>query len=108
MSFTLKYISDFRDFIELLKVRHEDIFIILFYDSFQGKCKQWIENFHVRSIKSFAEFWLIFVETWMERTELVENSPSIQGFKQWNDDHTNEEVDEIFSLSLSSYLKSLE
>ena len=36
------------------------------------------------------------------------DSPSIQGFKQWNDDHINEEVDEIFSLSLSSYLKSFE
>ena len=44
----------------------------------------------------------------MEITKLVVESPSIQGFKQWNDDHTNEEVDENFSLSLSSYLKSFE
>ena len=35
-------------------------------------------------------------------------SPSIQGFKQWNYDHINEEVDANFSLSLSSYLKSFE
>ena len=32
LSLTLKYISDFRDFTELLRVRHEVIFIILFYD----------------------------------------------------------------------------
>ena len=38
-SLTLTYISDFCDFTELLRVRHDDIFIILFYDSFQGKCK---------------------------------------------------------------------
>ena len=50
LSLTLKYISNFRDFTNLLRVRHEDIFIILFCDSFQGKCKQWIESFPVRSI----------------------------------------------------------
>ena len=32
LSLTLKYISDFHDFTKLLRVRHEDIFIILFYD----------------------------------------------------------------------------
>ena len=32
LSFTLKHISNFHDFIELLRVRHEDIFIIFFYD----------------------------------------------------------------------------
>ena len=47
----------------------------------------------------------MFLEEWIDRTEMVADSPSIQGFKQWNDDHTNEEVDENFSLSLSSYLK---
>ena len=36
------------------------------------------------------------------------DSPSIQCFKQWNDDHTNEDVDEKISLSFSSYLKSFE
>ena len=108
LSLTLKYISDFHDFTECLKVIHEDIFIILFYDSFQGKCKQWIESFPIRSVKSFADFWLIFLETWMERIDLVPDYPSIQGFKQWNDNHTNEDVDENFSLSLSSYLKSFE
>ena len=81
LSLTLKHISYFRDFNELLRVRHEDIFIIFFYDSFQGKCKQWIESFPVRSIKLFAYFWLIFLETWMERTELVVDYPSIQGLK---------------------------
>ena len=108
LSFTLKYISDFCDFTKILRGRHEDIFIVLFYVSFQGKCKQWIESFPVKSIKSFADFWLMFLEEWIERTELVANSPSIQGFKQWNDDHINEEIDEKFSLFLSSYLKSFE
>ena len=108
LSFTLKHMSNFSDITELLRVRHEDILIILFYDSFQGKCKQWIESFPIRCIKSFAEFWIIFVETWMKRIELVADSLSIQGFKQWNDDHTNEEVDEKLSLAWSSYLNSFE
>ena len=44
----------------------------------------------------------------MEKINLVVDSHSIQGFKQWNDDRTNEEVDENFSLALFSYLKSFE
>ena len=48
----------------------------------------------------------MFLEEWIDRSELVANSPSVQGFKQWNDDHINEEIDEKFLLSLSSYLKS--
>ena len=60
LSLNLKYISDFRDFTEFLRVKHEDIFIILFYDSFQGKCRQWFESLHVRSIKSFIDFWIYF------------------------------------------------
>ena len=108
LSLTLKHISDFCDFTELLRVKHEDVWIMLFYDSFQGKCKQWIESFPAKSIKSFEDFWFMFLEEWIDRSDLVANSPSIQGFKQWNDDHINEEIDENFSLSLSSYLKSFE
>lgn len=108
LSLTLKHISNFCDFTKLLGVKHEDVCIMLFYDSFQGKCKQWIESFPVKSIKSFAEFWLMFLEEWIDRIDLVSNSPSIQGFKQWNDDHINEEIDGNFSLSLSSYLKYFE
>ena len=67
-----------------------------------------LKAFIVRSIKSFAEFWLVFLETWMERIELVADSPSIQGLKNWNDDHTVEEMDENFSSTLSSYLNSFE
>ena len=81
---------------------------MLFYDSFQGKCKQWIESFPVRSIKSFANFWLIFLEEWIEKTDLVANFPSIQRVKEWNYDLINEEVDENVFVSLSSYLKSFE
>ena len=39
LSLTLKHISDFCDFTEFLRVKHEDVCIMLFYDSFQGKCK---------------------------------------------------------------------
>ena len=63
LSLTLKHISNFHDFIELLRDIHEDVFIRLFYDLFQGKFRQWIESFPVISIKSFADFWLIFLET---------------------------------------------
>ena len=108
LSLTLKHISDFCDFTELLRVKHEDVCIMLFYDSFQGKCKQWIESFPTKSIKSFEDFWLIFLEEVMDRSDAVANSPSIQGFKQWNDHHINEEIVENFSLSLSSYLKSFD
>ena len=44
----------------------------------------------------------------MEKTDLVADSLSIQGFKQWNDDHNNEEVDEILSSAFSSYINSFE
>ena len=42
LSLAVKHISNFREFIELLSVKHEDVFIILFYDSLQGKCKTWV------------------------------------------------------------------
>lgn len=50
----------------------------------------------------------MFLEEWIDRTELVVDSPSIQVFKKWYDDHINEEVDDNSSLSLSYYLKSFE
>ena len=81
---------------------------MLFYDSLQGKCKQWIESFPIKSVKSFQDLWLMFLEEWIDRSEVVANSPSVEGFKQWNDDHINEEIGENFSLSLSSYLKSFD
>ena len=108
MSLTLKHILDFCDFTELLRIKHEDVCIMLFYDSFQGKCKQWIESFPAKSIKSFEDFWLMFVDEWIDRSEELANCPSVQGFKQWNDDHINEEIGQNFSLSLSSYLKSFD
>ena len=42
LSLAVKHISNFRDFTELLRVKHEDVFIRLFYDSLQGKCKSWL------------------------------------------------------------------
>ena len=41
LSLTLNHISDFCEFLELLRVKHEDVCIRLFYDSLQGKCKPW-------------------------------------------------------------------
>ena len=61
----------------------------------------------IRSIKSFADFWHIFLETWMEKEEEFKiEVPSFQGFREWEDMCTNDEVDENFASSLSSYLKS--
>ena len=42
-----------------------------------------------------------WMEEWIDRSEVVANSPSVEGFKLWNDDHINEEIGENFSLSLS-------
>ena len=39
LSLTWKHILDFCHFAELLRVKHEDVCIMLFYDSLQGKCK---------------------------------------------------------------------
>ena len=108
LSLTWKHILDFCHFAELLRVKHEDVCIMLFYDSFQGKCKQWIESFPAKSIKSFEDFWCMFVDEWIDRSEVLASSLSIQGFKQWNNDHSNGDTNENFSLSLSSYLKSFE
>jgi hypothetical protein len=106
LSLTLKHISNFCDFTELLRVKHEDVFLRLFYDSFQGKCKGWAEGFPARSIRTITTFWVVFLETWMEKEELVADSLSIQGFKEWNDTYTDEEVEENFPAFFSSYSKS--
>ncbi len=67
LSLTLKHIVNFRDFIDLLKVKCEDVYMRLFYDSFQGKCENWIECLFAKSIISITSFWVIFLETWMEK-----------------------------------------
>jgi len=108
LSLTLKHITDFCEFSELLRVKHEDVCIMLFYDSLQGKCKQWIESFLAKTIKAFQDLWLMSLEEWIDRSEVVADSPSVEGFKQWNNDHRKEETNEYFSLSLSSYLKSFD
>jgi hypothetical protein len=71
LSLNLKHISNLCDFIELLRVRHEDVFLRLFYDSFQGKCRSWVEGLPAKSIGSFSIFWVIFLETWMDKTEFA-------------------------------------
>ena len=106
MSLAVKYISNFRQFTELLRVKHEDVFIRLFYDSLQGKCKSWVEYLSVGSIRSLTDFWIVFLKTWMEKIEFRAESLSIQNFREWNDMYTDEEIDENFSSLLSSYLMS--
>ena len=68
LSLTVKHISDFRDFTELLRVKHEDVFLRLFHDSFQGKCRSWVDSLPAKSVRSFKYFWCIFLETWIEKT----------------------------------------
>jgi len=100
------HITNFRDFAELLRVKHEDVFIRLFYDSLQGKCKSWVENLPVGSIRSLPSFWLIFLKRWMGNTKSRADSLSIKDFKEWSDMYTDEEQEERFSSILSYYLKS--
>ena len=106
VSLVVKHISNFHEFTELLRVKHQDVFIRLFYDSLQGKCKSWVEDLSVGSIRSLTDFWIVFLKTWMENTEFREDSLSIKNFEEWNDMSTHEEIDEIFSSLLFSYLKS--
>lgn len=103
---TLKNVANIKIFVELLRVKQEYVFITLFYDSFEGKCRQWIENLSIRYIKSFVDLWHIFLETWMEKEEFEIEVAFIQGFREWEDLYIDDEVDEKFSSPLSSYLKS--
>jgi len=102
----LKHISYFHDFTELLRVKHEDVFLRLFHDSFQGKCRIWDDGLAAKSIRSFLVFWVIFLETWMEKTEFATYYVCIPDFKEWKAMYTDDEVKEIFSSLLYSYLKS--
>jgi len=107
LTLPLEHIENFKTFVEILRVKKEDVFIRLFFDSFQGKCRKWIEGFPIRSIKFFVDFWHIFLETWMEKEEEFKiEVPSIQGSREWEDMCMDDEVGENFSSSLSSYLKS--
>ena len=91
LSLAVKHISNCREFTELLKAKHEDLFIRLFYDSLQGKCKSWVEYLSVRSIRSLTVFWIIFLKTWMEKTEFRAYSLSIKNFREWSDMSTDKE-----------------
>ena len=100
LSLTWKHLSNFCDFNELLRVKHEDVFLRLFYDSFQGKCKFWAEGLSVRSIRSIKYFWIVFLETWMEKPELVANPISVEGFKEYFDMFDDDQIEEAFSKIL--------
>jgi hypothetical protein len=39
LSLALKRISNFHDFIDLLRIKNEDVFLRLSYDPFQGECR---------------------------------------------------------------------
>jgi hypothetical protein len=57
-------------------------------------------------ISRYTTFWIVFLETWMEGTQFVADSPSIQRFMEWNDMCIEYGGDENFSACLSSYLNS--
>ena len=78
LSLAVKHISNFCQFTELLRVKHEDVFIRLFYDSLQGKCKIWVKDLSIGSIRSLTDFWIIFLNTWMEKTKFRAYSLSIK------------------------------
>jgi hypothetical protein len=59
-SSTLKHLSNFCDFTELLRVKHEDVFLGLFHDSFQGNCKGWDKGFPAISIRTITTLGLSF------------------------------------------------
>jgi hypothetical protein len=106
LSLTLKHISYFRDLTELLRVKHEDVFLRMCHDSFQEKCRSWDDGLLVKSIRYFSVFWVIFLETWMEKTEFTTDYVSIPDFTEWKAMYTDDEVKENFTSLLSSYLKS--
>ena len=80
---TLEHISNLWDFTELLRVKHEDIFIKFFYDSLQGKCRSWAYSLPPKYIRSISCFWVVFLETWMEKLELVEDLVYVEDFKEY-------------------------
>ena len=106
LSLAVKHISNFCEFTELLRVKHEDVFIRLFYDSLQGKCKSWVEDLSIGSIRSLSRFWLIFLKRWTGKTKSRADSLSIKDFKEWSDMYTDEEQEERFSSILFSYINS--
>ena len=69
LNLTFEHIENFKTFVKIIRVKKKDVFIKLFFDSFEGKCRRWIKGFPIRSIKSFVDFWRIFLKTWMEKEE---------------------------------------
>jgi hypothetical protein len=95
---TLEHISNFRDFIELLRVKHEDVFIGLF--------RSWDDSLPPKSIRSISGFWFVFLETWMGKIELVADLVFVEGFKEYFDMFDDDQIEEAFSNFLPMYLKS--
>jgi hypothetical protein len=106
LGLTLEHISNFRDFTELLRVKHEDVFIGLFYDSLQGKCRSWADSLPPKSIRSISGFCVVFLETWMEKPELVADHVFVEGFKEYFDMFDDDQIEESFSKKFPMYLKS--
>jgi hypothetical protein len=56
LSLTWKHLSFFCDFTKLFRFKHEDVFLRLFHDLFQGKCKSWAGGLPVGSIRTITSF----------------------------------------------------
>ena len=57
----------FDDFIDLEEVDDEDVKMQLFAQSLFGEAKKWYKYFPPSSIRSFAGFQTIFLESWDDK-----------------------------------------
>jgi hypothetical protein len=78
----------------------------LFYDLLQGKCRSWADSLPPKSIRSILGFWVVFLETWMEKPKLVPYHVYVKGFKEYFDMFDDDQIEEAFSNFVPMYLKS--
>ena len=64
------------------------------------------EDFPVGSIRSSIHFWIIFLKTWVDKTEFRAYSLSIKNFKEWSDMRIHENFCSILFAHLMSNSES--
>jgi hypothetical protein len=62
---TEKNIQNLEDFIDLFEVEDDDVCIIIFSLSLQGKVNSWFKNLPATSIDNFHKFWQVFLDQWV-------------------------------------------
>ena len=62
----------FQDFIDMLPIEYEDVFIRLLHDSLKGGCKEWLNNLSLQSMGSLMDFCEIFLNVWTNKKEFRE------------------------------------